>query len=394
MSNIGQTRPSTKRPPSLEDGRRPPWAGSLAVLGDQCAGLSGQLRTVDVLALDFVDPVGLHRRGGAPPALRFLHVQRHDVVARLLGDGAAGLVAIVHGATEHGGGLDARVLVDDGLQVGRQLLVSGLVHGEGEGLGIQAFLAGEGGVVLHQFAHLQRGRHFPGNGGAVDNALGQRLGDGRHRHAHGRGAQFGEHVVDDPRASADLHAAQAFQAGDGRLGVEQARPVGVHGDELDVLELVGGELLDVLLDGARGGLGAAAHEGQFEDFRLGEAAGGVAQHGPGEVDDAVPGLVEQLRRRAAQLHGVEQLHLDAAARFGFHLLRPGREGTRRDGGLRRQHLVQPQRDRLRHGVARHRGRGHRAQHRHRGASLQEFHRCLRSGCARPSCSGVLIGTGV
>ncbi|MCY1364519.1 hypothetical protein D9M69_513240 [compost metagenome] len=219
------------------------------MLGDQRTGLRGQLGAVDVLALHLVDPVALHRAGGAAPALGLGQVQRHDVVAGLLGDGAAHLVALVHGPPEQGRGLDAGVVVDHLLQVIGQLVVGRAVHGEREGLGVQALLAGKGGVVLHQLAHLKRGRHFPGDRGAVDHAFGQGLGHGRHRHAHRVGAQLGEHVVDDARAAADLHAAQALQAGHRLLGVEQARAVRVHSDQLDAAEFVGRELLDVFLKG-------------------------------------------------------------------------------------------------------------------------------------------------
>ena len=101
--------------------------------------------------------------------------------------------------------------------------------------------------------------------------------------------------------------------------------MGVHREKLDVLELIGSKLFDVFLNGARGGLGLAAHERQLEYFGLGETARRVAQHGPGDVGDAVTGLVKQLGRRAAQLHGMEQLHLDSATRLGFDLLRPGHQ---------------------------------------------------------------------
>ena len=56
-------------------------------------------------------------------------------------------------------------------------------------------------------------------------------------------------------------------------------------------------------------------------------------------DEVGPGTAG---RCAAELHGVEELHLDPAARLGFHFLRPGNERAGRYGGLRRQHLVQAQ----------------------------------------------------
>ena len=72
--------------------------------------------------------------------------------------------------------------------------------------------------------------------------------------------------------------------------------MGVQGNHLHVLELVGGELLDVLVKRARAGLGRGRHEGQFEHLGLVEASRCVAEYGPGQIDDAVLRLIKQLHR--------------------------------------------------------------------------------------------------
>ena len=109
---------------------------------------------------------------------------------------------------------------------------------------------------------------------------------------------------------------QILELGHRVLGVEQARAVRVDAEQLDAGELVHRVGLDVFLERDRGGLALGHHERQLEDFRFGEAAGRVAEHGPDQIDDAVLGLVVEIRRCAAELHGRIELELEPAAR-GF-----------------------------------------------------------------------------
>ena len=115
-------------------------------------------------------------------------------------------------------------------------------------------------------------------------------------------------------------------------------------DRMDLLELVlhggVGEFLEG--EGVHERL-AVRHEGQFEGLADREAAGRVARQGPDEVDDAVAGLVEELRRRAAELHRRKDVDLDAAVRILAHLLRPGRQELRLAVGDGREEVVHAQR---------------------------------------------------
>ena len=149
--------------------------------------------------------------------------------------------------------------------------------------------------------------------------------------------------------------------------------VSMDSNKFHILELVASIFVDVFPDGLGGDLTSVragrGNEGNLEHFRLDEAARGVAQHGPGDVGHAVLGLVEQLRGRAAHLHGVEHLHLDLAARLFFDLLRPRNDGLGRNGGLRREELVQTQGDLLRHRAACKECCAHQTD----GAELELFH---------------------
>jgi hypothetical protein len=78
----------------------------------------------------------------------------------------------------------------------------------------------------------------------------------------------------------------------------------------------------------------------------GKAAGGVAGQRPDDIDHAVLGLVVQLHRRAAELHGGVGLELDATARLGLDLLHPGLVHVEPHIGLRRHEGVELQRHRL------------------------------------------------
>jgi hypothetical protein len=196
------------------------------------------------------------------------------------------------------------------------------------------------GAELGDFIDLDARHHLVGNHGAFDDTLGQRLGHGRHRHADRRGAHGGQHLVGQAGRGAEFHALEVFHRLHLLLGGEQvAGAMDVDGEDLDVLELVLGIGLGEFPGGAAGGLGIGHGEGQFEDFRHREAVGRVAEHGPHHVGDAILGLVEELGRRAAELHGRIDLALDAVVGFLAELGAPGLEYADLDEGRRRKKVV-------------------------------------------------------
>ena len=144
------------------------------------------------------------------------------------------------------------------------------------------------------------------------------------RHADGGGAQRLQRLAGEPRREAQLEALQVVLRLDLLIGVDQAVVVRPEGQELHVLGLAGkvgrrelGARPRVDQRAARGG------ERQLEGLRGGEAARRVAGQRPDDVDDAVLGLVVELGRRAAELHGGKDVDLQSTLRVGLHLPRPG-----------------------------------------------------------------------
>ena len=78
---------------------------------------------------------------------------------------------------------------------------------------------------------------------------------------------------------------------------------------------------------------------------FGKSAGRQARHGPGDIDDAVARLIEQLRRRAAKLHRGKNIDANAAARLRLDLARPRRQEFVVSARHRRRRMVQLERDR-------------------------------------------------
>ena len=197
-------------------------------------------------------------------------------------------------------------------------------------------------MIVDQLGDLKRGGHFPRDGRAGDDTGRERFRHLRHGHADRLGTEAGEQVVDDTRATADLHALEVLELVDRVLGVEEAWAVGVDAEELDAGELVHRIGFDEFVERDGGRLALGDHEGQLEHFRFGEAAGRVAEHGPDQIDDAVLGLVVEVGRRAAELHGRIELELQPAARGVRHALHPRLDGLGGDRRLRGQHLVHAQ----------------------------------------------------
>ena len=205
-------------------------------------------------------------------------------------------------------------------------------------------------MVLGDLLQLD-GRHaFPRHHRAIDDALGHRLGDLRQRHLHRRRAHGGQEFGADPRGTAHLQSPDIVDRFHFLVREMQERAiVQVHGDELDALELVERVLLDVVPQRRAARLGVLRHERQLEHLGLEETAGLVRRHGPDDVGHAVARLVEELRRRAAELHRRINLALDPAPRLLAELVAPRREELRLDRRLRRQEMMDPQYHLLRAG---------------------------------------------
>ena len=142
-------------------------------------------------------------------------------------------------------------------------------------------------------------------------------------HAHRGGAHVGQHLGDGGGGAAHLQALEVFHLGDGLvLGEDDAGAMHMDGQQLDVLVLVGSMLLHEVPGGTAGRLGIGHGERQLEHLGTREAARGVARRRPDHVGHAVLGLVEQLRRSAAELHGREDLALQASLGVLLDVLAP------------------------------------------------------------------------
>ena len=106
-----------------------------------------------------------------------------------------------------------------------------------------------------------------------------------------------------------LHVGRGLDRFVGR--VDHAGAMHMQGNDLHILELVRCHRLHVLPVRLGGGFRIAHHERQLEHLDTRETAGGVAGQGPDDIHHAVLGLVIQLHRRAAELHGGIGLELDA-----------------------------------------------------------------------------------
>ncbi len=116
--------------------------------------------------------------------------------------------------------------------------------------------------------------------------------------------------------------------------------MGVPSNDLHAGELVHAAFFAVFVERPGRRLAGGHEERQLECFRRREAARRVADDGPDQIDHTVAHLIDELRRRAAERHGVELVDLNAAARIRHHLLAPGRQRLGWNRRLWRQHLVE------------------------------------------------------
>ena len=170
------------------------------------------------------------------------------------------------------------------------------------------------------------------------------LGNLRNGHGHGRGAERLQALAGQPVGRAQLEALEVVHGPHRLVGVDQTMVVRPETQQLDVGRFLGEVGIGVFLrclgvDDAA----ARADEGQLEHLGRREAARCRSGQRPNDVDHAVARLVVELRRRAAELHGRENLDLEFAARALLHHLRPRRQHLGVAVGHRRQEMMQPQR---------------------------------------------------
>jgi hypothetical protein len=79
---------------------------------------------------------------------------------------------------------------------------------------------------------------------------------------------------------------------------------------------------------------------QLEHFGRWETPRRRSRQRPDDVDDAVPGLIVQLRWRTPELHGWKDVDLDLSARVLLDHFRPWRQHLGVTVGHRRQEVVQ------------------------------------------------------
>ena len=231
---------------------------------------------------------------------------------------------------KHARGLQARVAIDDLLEVGREVFVARLVHHHVLDAVVEARHAfGELGVEPGQFVELGRRHRVPGNDGTVDHALGERVRNLRQRHADRNGADRAQDLRRLARRAAHLQALEVGRLGDQLvLHVQHVQAVGMEGQHLHFLELVrriGAHVFPRRLGGA---FTVVGEERQLEDLGAREAVGRVARQRPHHVHHALAGLIKQLGRRAAHLHGRVVLELQAPVRFFLDLVHPRHQHAR------------------------------------------------------------------
>lgn len=136
------------------------------------------------------------------------------------------------------------------------------------------------------------------------------------------------------RVGAYLEALEAFEGFDQLAGEMQFGAVMDMGHEdARALELVQRIFLQVFPEGTAAAFGGLGREGQLEDLGFDEASGLAGRYGPYDVGDVVLGLVEELRRRVAQLHGRVELAFDAVGGLLGDLLAPRAEQQLLRGGV-------------------------------------------------------------
>ena len=161
-----------------------------------------------------------------------------------------------------------------------------------------------------------------------------------HRHGDRRPAER----RDDPcrgAGAADLHALEVLELAHRRLGVQEARAVGVQVHDLDLVELLGLELLVEGVDEPGGGQSRSRAQGQVEHLEQREAAPRVGEDRHADVGDALHDAVIALVRRG-EGPAVEQVDLDLAVGPLLDLLGPlRREDAVAVRGREEDRVVQP-----------------------------------------------------
>ena len=333
------------------------------------------------------EPALLHLLGAlVEPGHRLL--VEHDHLAagcdrRLL----AGLLDLIPDGAELARDRSAGIGVDDRLQVVRQALVALLVHEKGEYGGAEPLSVRTLDRVVGQLVDLERQDDLVGHQGAVDHALGERLGQLGHRHADRLGVPRLDQHRAGARRDAQLQPGQILDLVDRLVDhVERLAGMRVDQDRMHVLE-IRRDQIEHVLDRERGRLGAAAMHGrQLEHLRARKHAGRVAGQGPDDVGDTVPRLAVELGRRAAERHRGIDLDLDAAVRLLLDPARPGLDELGMGRRLGADEVMDREGDLglLRRDPVR---GTHRDAHRDQtGSQIQTSHRCLLARSLRASAS--------
>ena len=290
---------------------------------------------------------------------------------------------IPHGAGHAGSGL-TRIVVDHRLQVARQALIGCLIHRQHERRRAQG-RAAELGVVLQNITEPQARHHVPRVEAAVDGVHGERHRHLRRRHRHALPAERTDRLAGEPVRHMQPQAFKILDRRDRARGMQHAGIAARKTQRMNFTEFVAqigaGKILD------RFGIDQRAmrqHKRQFESFDFAKASRRAAGHGPDDIGKPVARLIEQLRRRAAELHRREKLDADALVRLRLDLARPWRQEFLVPGRHRREIMMQLER-RLRRIGARqpqHGGSGHRRHGRSQKRAAGQAHRSFRTVAMR------------
>ena len=164
---------------------------------------------------------------------------------------------------------------------------------------------------------------FPRNDRTIDGSFRQGIGNARQRHAHRNCAQSAHQLGHLAGRRTHLQTLHVCHVSDSFVGgVNNTRAVYLQSNDVRFLELIGCHGLHIFPIGFGGGLCVGHHERQLKHFNAGETTCGVARQCPDDVDHTVAGLIVQLHRRTAQLHGRVSFKFDAATRVFFNLVHP------------------------------------------------------------------------
>ena len=264
------------------------------------------------------------------------------------------------------------------LNVGGQAVPAVGVHRHLEGRRAEARIVMPLDEIVDLVLEFQRRNDLPRQEGRVDDLFRQRGGHLRHRH----GERLGAERFDHPGAGAcrDAHLeARDVGGGPDFLVHRHDRLTGVHVEphDLKALVLLPQMVLEHVVHGEVGRLDVVdINARKLKHLGAREKAGRVAIDRPDNIDNAVAGLLDQLRRATAERHGGVDLDLHPAAGIFLDLLRPGLQHLSVRRGFRRQKVVEFEGKLLSH-----RGGTRQRQSRRSGERLEN----AKAHCFLPFC---------